>query len=308
MELRHLRYFVAVAQVLSFTKAASNLRVAQPSLSRQIQDLENEVGLEFFTRSRRGVTLTSEGKIFLEDAKDLLKHADEALRKVRAAARGEFGKLHIGYAPAPTVEILPAALAAFKRVMPHVKVSLHDLSSHEITTGLRSGDLELGIMLEPVGERATGIQFEPLRSYPVCVALATSHPFTQLSTIHLEKLTTEWLIGFRRKDYPEFYHNINRIYSSVRSKPRILVECDTASSLIAEVESGRGVALVIPSFKHVSGNRLAYRPLTGTDFVSSVGIARITTGSMSLASEKFCEVLRKHSKASTPKKGQDRGR
>jgi DNA-binding transcriptional LysR family regulator len=266
-----------------------------------MQDLEDEIGVELLTRSRRGVTLTIEGKLFLEDVWDLLKRTDVAVGKVRAAARGEIGGLHVGYAPAPTVEILPAALSAFQKVVPRVKILLHDLSDHEITTGLRSGDLELGIMIEPMGGRAAGIQFEPLRHYPVCVALTASHPFAQLKSVSVEKLAAEWIVGFRRKDYPEFYHNLNSIYASVRSKPRISVECDSASSLITEVEAGRGVALVIPSFEFVSGKRLIYRPLTGTDFVVSVGIARATKNDVSPAGEKFCEILRKHSKA-TPRR------
>lgn len=295
-ERRHLRYFAAVAEALSFTKAAAQLRVAQPSLSRQMQDLEEELGVALLKRRRRGAMLTGEGKLFLEEVLDLLKRADEAAGKVRAAARGEYGRLHIGYAPAPTAEFLPAALAAFQKVIPHVKILLHDLSSHELTAGLRSGDLEPAIMLEPVGERAAGIQFESLRHYPVWVALPAAHPFARLKSIHVEQLATEWLVGFRRKDYPEFYHNLNRIYASVRSQPRIAVECDSASSLITEVEAGRGVALVIPSFELVSGKRLIYRPLAGTDYVGSVGIARAAKNEASPAAEKFCEILRRHSK------------
>src|SRR5258708_1083234 len=109
MELRHLRYFQAVAEALSFTKAAARLRIAQPALSRQVQDLEEEVGVDLVKRSPRGLTLTAEGKLFLVEARELLKRADESVKKVRALARGEYGELHIGYAPTPTIEILPPA-------------------------------------------------------------------------------------------------------------------------------------------------------------------------------------------------------
>ncbi|HWY75843.1 MAG TPA: LysR family transcriptional regulator, partial [Verrucomicrobiae bacterium] len=105
MELRHLRYFVAVGEALSFTQAAVRLRLAQPALSRQIQDLEDEIGVDLLKRSPRGVTLTAEGKLFLEEARELLSRADESLKKVRALARGEYGELHIGYSPTPTIEI-----------------------------------------------------------------------------------------------------------------------------------------------------------------------------------------------------------
>ena len=118
MELRHLRYFLAVGEALNFTKAAARLRVAQPALSRQIQDLEDEIGVDLLRRSSRGVTLTAEGKLFLEEVRELLKHAYESVERVRALARGEYGELHIGYAPSPTVEILPPALAAFQKSGP----------------------------------------------------------------------------------------------------------------------------------------------------------------------------------------------
>src|SRR5882672_3459477 len=293
MELRHLRYFLAVGEALNFTKAAARLRVAQPALSRQIQDLEDEIGVDLLHRSSRGVTLTAEGKLFLKEVRELLKHADESIERVRALARGEYGELHIGYAPVPSTEILPPTLAAFQKAVPRVKVLLHDLSSDELIAGLRNGTLELAIMVPPAGDQTTGIQFELLLSYPLCVAISAAHPFARRKSITLEMLAAEPLVGLRRKDYPEYYHFIDRIFAPIRAKPRIAVECDSASSLITEVESGRGISLASPSFKLVAGKRLLYRPLTGTTEVGSVGIARATKGDVTPAGEKFCEILRK---------------
>ena len=122
MELRHLRYFLAVGEALNFTKAAARLRVAQPALSRQVQDLEDEIGVNLLRRSPRGGTLTAEGKLFLEEVRQLLKHADESGERVRGLARGEYGELHIGYIPIPTVEILPPAIEAFRKFAPQVKL------------------------------------------------------------------------------------------------------------------------------------------------------------------------------------------
>src|SRR6266581_5695740 len=299
MELRHLRYFVAVAEALNFTKASARLRVAQPALSRQMTDLEDELGVDLMKRSPRGVTLTAEGKLFLDEVRELLKRADESVEKVRALARGEYGELHVGYAPSPTVEILPPALAAFQKAVPRVKVLLHDLSSDELITGLRDASLELAIMVEPIGEQTAGIEFESLRTYPPCVALTAAHPFARLKSIPLEKLAAEPLVGFRRKDYPEYYHFIDRIFTPIRAKPRIAVECDSASSLITEVEAGRGISLASPMFKSVAGKRLLYRPLAGTTEVGSVGIARASKGDVTPAGENFCEILRKISNGAT---------
>jgi len=293
MELRHFRYFLAVGEALNFTKAAAQLRVAQPALSRQVQDLEDEIGVDLLRRSPRGVTLTAEGKLFLEEVRELLKRADESVEKVRALARGEYGELHVGYAPSPTVEILPPALTAFQKAVPRVKVLLHDLSSDELITGLQNGTLELAIMVPPAGDQTAGIEFELLRTYPLCVAMNATHPFARLKSITLEQLAAEPLVGFRRKDYPESYDGLNRIFAAIPTKPRIAVECDSASSLITEVEAGRGITLATTIFKLVAGKRLIYRPLTGTTEALAVGIARATKGDVTPAGEKFCDILRK---------------
>lgn len=296
MELRRLRNFLAVGEALNFTKAAAQLRVGQSALSRQVQDLEEEIGVDLLHRSPRGVTLTAEGKLFLDEVRDLLKRADESVEKVRALARGEYGELHIGYAPSLTAEILPPALAAFQKSVPRVTVLLHDLSNDELIDGLQDATLELAIMGQAAGEQTTGIEFESLRSYPLCVALTAAHPFARRKSIALEQLAAEPLIGYRSKDYPEYYPFLERIFAPIRVKPRVAVECDGASSLITEVEACRGIALVNTIFKLVAGKRLLYRPLTGAPEVGSVGIARATKGDVTPAGEKFCEILRKTSR------------
>ena len=165
------------------------------------------------------------------------------------------------------------ALAAFQKAFPRVKVVLHDLSQRELITGLQNGTLELAIMVPPAGDQTAGIQFEVLRTYPLCVAMAAVHPFARMKSIPLEKLAAEPLVALRRKDYPEADRYLDRLFGSIRAKPRIAVECDSASSLITEVEAGRGIALATPIFKLVAGKRLLYRPLTGSTEVLSVGIA-----------------------------------
>src|SRR5258706_7642167 len=224
MELRHLRYFLAVGEALNFTKAAAQLRVAQPALSRQVQDLEDEIGVDLLKRSPRGVTLTAEGKLFLDEVRELLKRADVSVEKVRALARGEYGELHVGYAPSPTVEILPPALAAFQKAVPRVKVLLHDLSSYELIARLQNATLELAVMVrQPVGDQTAGIQFELLRTYPLCVAMTAKHPFARLKSITLEKLAAEPLLGFLRKDSPEYNRILQLLHASPHTKQRIHV-------------------------------------------------------------------------------------
>jgi DNA-binding transcriptional LysR family regulator len=306
MELRHLRYFLAVGEASNFTKAAAQLRVAQPALSRQVHDLEDEIGVELLRRSPRGVTLTAEGRLFLAEVRELLKLTDESVQKVHALVRGEYSELHVGYRVpnigyrVPTMEILPPALAAFQKAVPRTKVLLHELSFDELIDGLRNATLELAILLQPAGEQIAGIEFESLRTFPLCAALTAAHPFSRLKSVALEKLAAEPLIALRRQDYREY---LNRIFAPIGVKPRIAMECDTFSSILIEVEAGHGIALCIPI---AGGKRLLYRPLTGTTEALSVGIARSRKSDVTPAGEKFCEILRKTSnEAPTAKQGRE---
>jgi LysR family transcriptional regulator, benzoate and cis,cis-muconate-responsive activator of ben and cat genes len=133
----------------------------------------------------------------------------------------------------------------------------------------------------------------------LCVALTAAHSFARLKSITLEQVAREPLIGLRRKDYSEYYHGLDRIFAAIPTKPHIAVECDSASSLITEVEAGRGITLATTIFKLVAGKRLIYRPLTGTTEALAVGIARATKGDVTPAGEMFCEILRKMSDGTT---------
>jgi DNA-binding transcriptional LysR family regulator len=292
MELRHLRYFAAVGEALSFTGAAARLRIAQSALSRQVQDLEHEIGVNLLRRGPRGVTLTAEGRFFLEQVRELLKRTNESIEKVRSLANGGYSELRVGYAPTLAVEVLPPGVEAFRKSMPRANLSLHDLSSEELVAGLRNGTLELAIMAQTNGDHTVGIEFEVLRSYPMCVALAATHPFARLKSVPLQRIAAEPLIGMRRHDYPEYYPDLERLFASIGAKPRIAVECDSTSSLLIEVEAGHGIALCLPIFEHVTGKRLLYRPITGTTKTVPIGIARATDGDLTPAGAKFCAILR----------------
>src|SRR5271154_1566488 len=185
MELRHLRYFVAAAEEENVTRAALKLRVAQPAVSRQIRDLEDELGLALLERTAKSVRLTDAGRVFLEEARAVLERADDAVKAVRAVAGGKRGELHVGYAPSLTVQILPRALRRFQTELPGVRVSLHDLSTQEMLAGLREGRLHVALMVAPTGAQLRGLRFHELARYPICVAVAPGHRFARQRTITL---------------------------------------------------------------------------------------------------------------------------
>ncbi len=261
MELRHLRYFVAVAEEENVTRASAKLRVSQPAVSRQVRDLEDELGVPLFQRSAKSVRLTEAGHVFLAEAKAVLKRAAEAVAAARAIAGGTAGKLDVGYAPSLTVEILPRALRAFQAVAPGVRVVLHDLTTEEMMLGLRDGRLDLALMVRPEGRQPGDLRFHELARYPMCLAVAPGHPLAQLAAVKLKRLAAQPLIAYSRTGYPEYHESLSGLFSSLASGPSVSEEHDSVTSLIAAVEAGRGVAVVPRSLACLAGERLKLIPL-----------------------------------------------
>jgi DNA-binding transcriptional LysR family regulator len=262
MELRHLRYFVAAAEAENVSRAALKLHVSQPALSRQIRDLEEELGFSLFERSAQSVRLTEAGKTFLTEAQAVLQRAEEAVNRARAIATGGRTELHVGYAPSPTARIMPPALRAFQAQFPNVRVRLHDLSTEEMLAGVREDKLNLAILVRPARSLLRGLRFEELVNDYMCLAVPPDHPLGELRSITLEQVAREPLVVFSPKDYPEYCEYLKALFAPTKSKPRVVEEHDSAASLIASIESGTGVAIVPQSFSCSAGPRLKLIPLS----------------------------------------------
>jgi DNA-binding transcriptional LysR family regulator len=288
VELRHLRYFVAVAEMENVSRAALKLHVSQPALSRQIRDLEDEIGFSLLERTAKSVRLTDAGRAFLDNARALLQNADDAVTKARAVASAEPTELHIGYSPTPTAEILPKILRAFQRAMPNVHVKLHDWTNNAILTGIRDGRLQLGLIVPPLKASALhDVRYEELFHERVCVAVALQHPFARRRAIPIAEVAAEPLIGLTREDYPNYYDYLSIIFSKVKQKPRVVEEHDSFSAVMSAVEAGTGVAIAT-DFGYSFGNRLKFLHVTPEPKPISVGIAALK-GRLSPAAEKFWE-------------------
>jgi DNA-binding transcriptional LysR family regulator len=287
MELRHLRYFIAVAEAANFTKAASKMRVAQPALSRQIKDLEDEIGVELMLRSPRGITLTAEGRFMLGEARRILAAADEAMLRTRALSLGECGELQIGYGPSPSMELLPPAMQSFKKVVPQIDIHLHDFSGDEMMEGLRNGSLDLCIMAALRGEVMVGIHFQPLKAYPICVAMSPQHPLAKRKALTLEQLKDESLVAFRKKGYTHYHQLLSHLFGGPRKVPRIAIECDGINSLVTEVEAGRGLSILPSISAKTIGSRLKLRSITPAPDPLEVGYATGINSVLTPAAKKF---------------------
>ena len=255
MELRHFRYFVAVAEEENVSRAALKLHVSQPGLSRQIRDLEDEIGFQLFERSAKALRLTAAGKTFLTEARAVLQHADDAVKKARAAIGGTQGEIHVGYAPSLTVQILPPMLRAFQGEFPRVRVSLHDLSSEEMLEQLGK-KLQVALTVRPPAKMLRGLSFVELARYAMVVAVAPNHPLAKLKAITLQQVAPEPLIGLNRKDYPEYHVETKKLFAAVGLKPNFAEEHEGGTGIIAAVEAGRGIALVPSSLACIVGTRV----------------------------------------------------
>jgi DNA-binding transcriptional LysR family regulator len=286
VELRHLRYFVAVAEAENVSRAALKLHVSQPPLSRQIRDLEDELGFLLLKRTAKSVCLTEAGRTFLNEARAVLQHADEAVTKARTVASAEPTELHVGHSPTPFAEILPKALRAFQRAMPNVHVRLHDWSNKDTLDGVRDGRLELGLITAPPkGSSLRDLRYEELFQQRVCVAVTPQHPFARRRGVPLIEVAAERLISLTREDYPNYCDLLSIIFSKVKQKPRVIEEHDSMSGIMSAVEAGTGIAIG-PDFGYSFGNRVKFLHLTPEPKPFSVGIVA-TKGRLGPAADKF---------------------
>ena len=292
MELRHLRYFVAVAEEENVSRAALKLHVSQPALSRQVRDLEEELGFLLLERGARSVRLTEAGRAFLTEARAVLQRAEDAVKAARAVATGGRGELHVGYAPSLTARILPPALRAFQAELPKVRVRLHDLSTEEMLAGLRAGKLQIAFLVRPTNAMLRGLRFEELTSDPLCLAVAPKHALARRRAVTLAEAAREPLIAYSRKEYPEYHELLTTLFAAMKSGIRIVEEHDGVSSLIAAVEAGGGVALVPESLSCLAGVRLRLTPLSPAPAPLTIGAAWAKDG-LAAAAERFLHCARK---------------
>ena len=287
MELRHLRYFVQVAETENVSRAAMKLHISQPALSRQIRDLEDEIGFCLLERTGKTVRLTEAGCVFLNEARELLQRADDAVKRARAVAIEGGVELHVGYSPTPTARLLPLILHAYQRVMPNVRVRLHDWSDDENLAGLKDGRLQLALVFPPLAVSAfRKLRFEELIHQRARLAVSPKHPFARRKIVSLADAAREPFISYSREEFPGYNRHLNAVFAKVKAKPRIVEEHDGFSSIIPAIEAGRGVALVTESFAYSAGNRVKLLRLTPEPKPVIIGIAA-PASQLSPAAEKF---------------------
>lgn len=269
--------------------AMQRLHVSQPSLSRQIRDLEDELGVQLLERTAKSVRLTDAGRVFLDEARGILKQTDGAVDKVRAIAGKAETELHVGDWPMATGRIMPALLRAYQKAMPKVKVKVHDWPVEKNIAGVRDGRLQLAVILPPLKASALEeLRFEPLFTGRVCLAVSCNHPFASKRSISLNDAAREPFVGLTREDYPRYHEYLNAIFARADDKPRVVEEHDGWSGVFSAVTAGTGVALTSDTFNYAFNDRIKCLRLTPEP--KRVVIGMITRkGKLSPAAENFCQ-------------------
>jgi LysR family transcriptional regulator, benzoate and cis,cis-muconate-responsive activator of ben and cat genes len=292
VELRHLRYFISVAETENVSRAALKLHISQPALSRQIRDLEEEIGVLLLERTAKSVSLTQAGRVFLPEARAVLQRADQAIKQAQAVA-GANTELHVGYSPTPSARLLPVILRAYQRAMPDVRVRLHDWRNDENLAGLRQGRLHLAfVFLLPRKSALGNLRFEALTQESARLAVSPKHPFARRDNVSLADAAREPFVGYNREEYPDYHRRLIAVFAKVKTKLRIVEEHDGFTSLIPAIEAGRGVALVSESFIYSAGKRVKLLRLTPEPKPEIFGIAA-PLDPLSTAAEKFWQCARR---------------
>lgn len=259
MELRHLRYFVAVAEELHFGRAAERLRMAQPPLSQQIKRLEEELGVELLRRTKRRVELTEAGEAFLREASLALSQVDVAAEAARRADRGETGTLSVGFVGSAAYEVLPEILKAFRERYPEVEVGLEELTTAQQVRALGEGRIEVGFVRPPVGE--DGLEVETVLREPLVAVLPSDHPLSGQEDVSLGALAEEPFVMTPRRLGPSFYDRIVGACREAGFSPRVVQEAIQMQTIIGMVAAGIGVALVPASEGNLSRRGVVYKPI-----------------------------------------------
>ncbi|MFI6858773.1 LysR family transcriptional regulator [Streptomyces sp. NPDC050421] len=262
MELRHLSAFLAVAEELHFGRAAKRLQMAQPPLSQQIRQLEKELGVQLFERNTRSVRLTSAGESFLQPVRTVIDDLDTAVRAAKAAGRGEYGRVTIGFAGASSHETLPRLTRAVRAAHPAIELAMTGQTYANVALArVADGSLDLGFVRLPVTQ--PGVTFRVIDEEELVCALPSDHPLAAHESVPIEVLAGEPFVSFPANTGSTVRDAMVGACEAAGFNPRVVQEAPDSYTILALVAAGVGVTLTVTSVQHIQQSGLVYRPLAG---------------------------------------------
>jgi DNA-binding transcriptional LysR family regulator len=244
MELRHLRYFQAVAEELSFSRASRRLRIAQPALSRAVQEMERELGTQLIERERRSPRLTPAGAVLLHETGLILERLDESLRRVKRTASGEEGELRLGYIGPPTRMFMSRLLKEYGKRFPRVTVILEERTPERVWEMVSKGRLSVGLTRPVLAHQSLGLQTLLLREEKFCAAVPKDHAWSKLTSLPWKKLAGEPLIVLARREGAGSHDAIRAACDEAGFEPRIKHTPSVIGTILQYVEAGAGIGVV----------------------------------------------------------------
>jgi DNA-binding transcriptional LysR family regulator len=266
MELRHLRYFLAVADELHFHRAAARLHISQPPLSQQIRALERELGVTLLARNRRRVALTAAGASFRDDARMILAAVDRAAERARSVARGSLGTLSVGFVGSAMFSpTLPDILREFRARNPDVELLLRELPTVAQLNALTGGELDVGVIRGPIAERELdpGLELMTIQREHLVAALPAAHPLAARRRLRAESLRGETFVILARREAPGLFASLASTMGEAGGVPEDVLEVAEMQTIISLVAGGFGVSLVPESVGQIDRSGVAFRAIAG---------------------------------------------
>jgi DNA-binding transcriptional LysR family regulator len=275
MELRHLRYFVAVAEELHFTRAAERLHIGQPPLSQQIQALEQEIGAVLFERSKRWVRLTEAGRLFLDDARRILALTDQAAETARRAQRGDIGELRIGFTfSTPFTPLFARVVNRYREKFPGVTLTLHEMATLHQIEAIAQRTMDLGLVRFPEEAIPAVVSLTTLRRDPLLLVLPSGHRLAGNDAIFLKEVADQPFVMYPTDAGTGLRPLILRLCGEAGFVPHIAQEANEASTIIGLVAAGCGISVLPGSFDTIQMEGVCYRPIADADAVTTLYLAR----------------------------------
>lgn len=260
IELRHLRYFIAVAEELHFGRAAARLGIAQPPLSQQIQRLETLLGTQLLSRTSRQVSLTEAGRVFLEGAKRTIAQFDVTVEETHLVSRGERGIVTVAFAASVMFQSLPRFIREFRIKYPDVHLELREMSTGPQLEALFSGEIDVGFCRQPRHDGTT-LEVVSLIAEPLLIALNANHPLAGDPDLKLQQLAHDDFVLFPEEVAPGLYANVFEVCREAGFKPHVIQESRELYTTVSLVEAGVGVTIVPASVQKMGWTDVVYRPI-----------------------------------------------
>ncbi|BDH45788.1 LysR family transcriptional regulator [Salmonella enterica subsp. enterica serovar Choleraesuis] len=269
IELRHMRYFIAVAEELHFGRAAARLNISQPPLSMQIQQLEQQIGAQLLQRTNRSVQLTAAGRQFLQDARQILLQVDAAAARAARLHHGETGELRLGFtSSAPFVPAVSQTLSRFRQQFPDVHIQTREITTRAQIAPLSSGELDIGLMRNT--ELPDTLSWRLILREPLRVVLPRNHPLAAEAAIRISSLAQQPFVFFDPLVGTGLYDDILALLRQYDVIPVIAQEVGEAMTIIGLVAAGLGVSILPASFERIGLPEIVWRPIIETDAVSEL--------------------------------------